>query len=118
MSGAAYAAVIAGVLGFAAGWQVSDWRHEATDAERAQQQQKADDAQAVRADSASASHEGVRDQLRTEFQIIYRDRDRVIEKPVYRNVCLDADGLRLVRSAIGKPSPTASQPAPAVSGPE
>ena len=118
MIGAAYAAVIAGVLGFAAGWQVNDWRHEAADSERAQHQQKADDAQAVRADSASASHEGVRDQLRTEFQIIYRDRDRVIEKPVFRNVCIDADGLRLIRAAVAKPPQAAGKPAPAVSGPE
>lgn len=87
-------------LGFAAGWQVNDWRHESADADRAQQQKKADEAQAVRADSAAASHEGLRDQLRTEFQIIYRDRDRVVEKPVFRNVCIDADGLKLLSSAI------------------
>lgn len=109
-----YAAIIAGVIGFAAGWQVNDWRHEAARAEQADQQREADRKQEAKLDAASASHEAVRENIRTEFQVIYRDRDRVVEKPVYRNVCLDADGLRLIKSAITKPAQPASEPAPAV----
>lgn len=111
---ALYAGIIAAVLGFAAGWQVNDWRHDAAEAERASQVKVAEDKQEAKADAASAGHEGVREQIRTEFQVIYRDRDRVVEKPVYRNVCLDADGLRLIKSAITKSAQPASEPAPAV----
>lgn len=109
-----YAAIVASVLGFAAGWQVNDWRHEAAGAEHASQVKASEDKQEAKADDASASHEGVREQIRTEFQIIYRDRDRVVEKPIYRNVCLDADGLRLVKRAIGGAAQSASEPTAAV----
>lgn len=113
---ALYAGIIAGVLGFAAGWQVNDWRHDAAEAERARQVKVAEDKQEAKADAASASHEGVREQIRTEYQVIYRDRDRVVEKPIYRNVCLDADGLRLVKRAISGPAAAAGEPAAAVPG--
>ncbi len=111
-----YAGIFAGVLGFAAGWQVNDWRHDAAEAEHARQAKVAEDKQEAKADEAAASHEGVREQIRTEFQVIYRDRDRVVEKPVYRNVCIDADGLRLLRAAVAKPAKASGEPAPTVPG--
>lgn len=43
-------------------------------------------------------------------QIIYRtitqQVDRVVERPVYRNVCLDDDGLRLINAAAAGKAPT------------
>ena len=40
----------------------------------------------------------------------------MVEKPVYRDVCFDDDGLRLIGAAISGHS-AASEPAPAVPGP-
>lgn len=34
------------------------------------------------------------------YRTIYRDVDRIVERPSYSNSCLDPDGLRLARSAI------------------
>ena len=100
-------------LGLTGGWKVQAWRWAASDAKRLASEQEAARAQAMRADKAAASFEAERADQRQAMQIIYRDVERVIEKPIYRNVCLDADGLRLIARAIA-PEPAASEPAPAV----
>lgn len=64
-------------------------------------------------DAAATGHETDKAQIRTQFKTIIKEVDRVVQKPVYLNVCLDDDGLRAARAAIG-PAPAASQPAPAV----
>ncbi|PXA89998.1 hypothetical protein DMC47_28095 [Nostoc sp. 3335mG] len=52
---------------------------------------------------------------------IYRETNTVTERPVYRNVCVDADGLRLIDRATaiangddpGEPAGPTGSPAPA-----
>ena len=56
-------------------------------------------AQVRRIDKASESYEGDRAASKTEFTTITKEVERVIEKPVYRNVCLDDDGLRQLERA-------------------
>lgn len=102
------------LLGFAGGWQVCDWRNGAAKADRVDRVIQAEKQQEVQVDQAATRYEQAREQVRAEFQIIYRDRDRVVEKPIYRNVCLDADGLRLIRRAITDQAESASEPSPAL----
>lgn len=64
-------------------------------------------------DVASAGHEADKEQIRTQFKTIIKEVDRVVQKPIYLNVCFDDDGLRAARAAIG-PAAAASQPAPAL----
>lgn len=109
-----YSATIAAVLSFASAWQIQNWRYEALDNERVQQAAAEKDANDKKADAAAESHEVAKDQVRSEFQIIYRDVNHVVEKPVYRNVCFDDDGLRLIRKATGKPDDASSEPAATV----
>lgn len=52
---------------------------------------------------------------------VYRETNTVSERPVYRNVCVDADGVRLIERAAaiangddpGEPARSAGEPAPA-----
>ena len=67
------------------------------------------------ADAGSAGHEMDRTRIRKEFMTITREAQRVVEKPVYRNVCLDDDGLRLLERAINGEA-AAGESASAVSG--
>lgn len=61
------------------------------------------------------------EERRAETEIIYRtikERvDHVVEKPIYRNICIDDDGLRELSAAISAANPAASQPKSAVSAP-
>jgi hypothetical protein len=58
-------------------------------------------------DDRAAAAETVRTNTVRE---ITREVPKIIERPVYRNSCLDADGLRLVASGVvaanGSPAPT------------
>lgn len=69
-----------------------------------------------RGDKAAVGHEADKIQIRTEFVTITREVEHVIERPVYRNMCFDDDGLRLLGNAIAG-RPAASQPTPAVPEP-
>ena len=101
--------------GFGAGWQVQAWRYTAAQVDQVAEQAQAVQQAASQADAAASGHEAAKERIRVEFQTVYRDVERVVEKPVYRDVCLDDDGMRVLSAAIA--GPTASEPASAVPGP-
>ena len=108
------AALLAGLaLGGTAGWQIQGWRRDSADAERVQAEARDAFRRAERADGAAVRHETTRAAIRAQQQIITREVERVVESPVYRDVCLDAGGLQLVAQAAAAAA-SASQPAPAV----
>lgn len=109
----AAAAIVAAALAAAGTWQVQNWRYGAKEADRLQLVAEQARHAARSADAAAAAHEADKATLRQRRQIITQEVDRVVEKPVYRDVCLDADGLRLITTAISATAP-ASQPAPAL----
>ena len=69
------------------------------------------------ANTAAVAYEKARETVRTEF-VTLRERVNVeVEKPVYRNICITADGLQQLADAAratgytgqpGKPLPAAS----------
>lgn len=70
---------------------------------------------------AQANYNDVAEQLevaKSERKVVYetitKTVDRIVDRPVYRNLCLDDDGLRNVNTALaGKPTgkPDAAMPA-------
>lgn len=62
------------------------------------------------ADEYEAGKAG-REQAQREVRI---ETQRIIERPVYRNVCLDADGVRVTASAVRAANGEPSEPAGAV----
>jgi len=38
--------------------------------------------------------------VQTKIQKVQNDVEKIVEKPIYRNVCLDDDGLRAANSAL------------------
>lgn len=111
----AVAAIVAGALAFAGAWKTQDWRYGAKEADRlaAVVEQKRINEKA--ADGAATGHETDKAKAKVQFRTIYQEVERVVEKPIYRNVCLDDDGLRLIATAIGA-KPSASQPETGVPG--
>lgn len=109
----AIAALVALVMGFTGAWKVQSWRFAAAEVARVEHEAEVRRLQARQADTAAGGHEGDRAQIKTEFQTIFSEVERVVEKPVYRDLCLDADGLRLIESATRGGAAT-GQPAPAL----
>jgi hypothetical protein len=112
-----YAAVAIGAAAAAAGgtWKVQDWRYGAKEAARLEAVHRDMRAAEKRVDTAAAEHEGDKREIIVQWKTITKEVDRVVEKPVYRDMCLDDDGMRVLREAIA-PTP-ASEPPGAVPGP-
>lgn len=116
---AAYVGAGAIVVGFGLGWLVHSWKTEAEEAERQQAAQELAREQQRMVNRASAQHEARREQREARERVVVKEVERVLEKPVYREFCLDDDGLRLLtediaasnaRRELGPPVPAASSP--------
>jgi len=109
----AAAAIAGAVIAGAVAWNVNGWRYEAKEAERLQHVAEQARKNERTADKGAAGHEADKARIRTEFITITEEVERVVQKPVYRDVCLDDDGLRILAGAITG-QPAAGQSAPAV----
>ena len=109
------AALLALALGFGTAWKTQEWRHGAKEAERLEQVAESKRINERAADGAATGHEKDKAKAKVQYRTIYQEVERVVQKPIYRNVCLDDDGVRLISNAIGA-KPAASEPASSVSG--
>ena len=79
-------------------------------------------ADAVQAAAVAANqHAEELEKARAQREIVYRtitqQVDKIVDRPVYRNVCLDDSGLRVINDALrGEASPDTGQPDAAVPG--
>lgn len=93
---AAYVGAAALVAGIGVGWTAANWRADAREAERVQAAQDLAREQQRMVSRAAAQFESQRTQRDARERVVVREVERVLEKPVYRNVCLDDDGLRIL----------------------
>lgn len=100
-------ALLVGAVAFTGGWKVQGWRNDARELERAQAQAEAFRKNERTADSASAGHEQDKTHEAARIRTIRTTVEKIVDRPVYRNICFDDDGLRALTSAI---QPGASQP--------
>ena len=113
------AAVLAAVAlaalaaGFTGGWKVQAWRWAAADGARAEAQVEQDRLQRRVADESAARHAAEVAAIAAQRRVLTKEIERVVEVPLYRNVCLDDSGLRLVEAAARGTDP-AGEPAPAL----
>jgi type II secretory pathway pseudopilin PulG len=103
---------VAGVLAGAAfgGWKLRDMRAAQEDAARTLAAAELQGKRAGQAGAAAGGHERDKERIRTEFVTITETVEHIIEKPIYRHVCLDADGLRALSQAIGARGAAAAEP--------
>lgn len=48
----------------------------------------------------SADYEQLKSEQRVKVETVTREVQKIIERPIYNNVCIDADGLRSINSLI------------------
>ena len=94
-------ALAALAMAFLGGWVVHGWQFDAQAKEALEKGIETADKRAVVADTASIGHEADKTKLRTQYVTITETVEKIIEKPIYSNVCFDADGLRELSAAIG-----------------
>lgn len=107
---------VAYAAGGTTAWKVQDWWYGSKEAERLQLVAEQARKNERKADAGAAGHEADKAGIKTQFITITKEAERVIlEKPMYRNVCLDDDGLRILARAIGGQR-APGEPAPALPG--
>lgn len=57
--------------------------------------------QSRRMAQASAKYQAEKKQREAEQEVQYVEVERIVEKPIYRNVCLDDDGVSQINRAAG-----------------
>lgn len=98
------------LVAFLAGWKVNGWRLAAEQAGIEEVRQAMIDAYRQEEAKAAAVLEQKLKELRANEKVIERERIKLVDRPVYSNECLDADGLQLIerartgKSDTGKPS--------------
>ncbi len=95
------------VAGFTGGWQINNWRHTASLVAERDTNQRAINAASQRESAIAAQLEKRLADLRANQTIIDRGVIREIQKPVYRVVCIQPDGLRYINAAAAGTSPPA-----------
>lgn len=66
--------------------------------------------EAKKANVASDTAEKVNAKDRVVYKTITQSVDKIVDRPIYRNICLDADGLREANSALARTLPDTGKP--------
>ena len=101
----AFMAATAATL-FGSGWAVKGWKDDAAAAAQELGRQETRDVFHEHEAAVAALLEDRLSKLSANKTTVEIQREKIIDRPVYRNFCLDDDGLRLVEAArVGAPAP-------------
>lgn len=111
----AAAALAALAVGFGAAWKTQDWRHDAMELARTERVAK-DLKRAVEVqDRAISDYIEEQRNAKPVYQRIMVEVDKIVDRPVYREQCFDADGMRQLDAALDgrDPEPDSGRAMPA-----
>lgn len=97
--------------GFIGGWQINSWRHAAALSAEREANQRAINAASQRESAISAQLEKRLADLHANQTVIDRGVIREIQKPVYRTVCIQPDGVRILNAAASGATDTTAESA-------
>jgi hypothetical protein len=106
---------LAGLLtGSVGAWKVQGWRQAALEHARQAQQQRDTQKRIDRVQEAAAGHEQFKAEEEIRYVTVTKVVTKLVDRPVYRNVCLDDDGRRMLNDYATGAVPGAGEPAAAV----
>ena len=98
--------VAALAIGFGGGWKINDWRWDAADKQRIEREAKKKNEQIETAQEVSAVVEKIRTVNEIRYRTVTVTLEKIVDRPVYLNQCIDDDGLRILNDQIsGNPNP-------------
>lgn len=98
----AAAALAGAAIAFGGAWKVQDWRYGAKEAARLSAAVQAEKARDKASYEAATTFEKGRTRVETVFNTITETVEVIVDRPVYRNVCLDPDGVQALRDAAAE----------------
>lgn len=93
------------------GYRYADGQHAKADLAAQQQRQEFIDLQRSHEAKVSETLEAKLAELSANEKVIEREKIKIVERPVYRNQCLDSDGVRLIEAARVGTAGDSSKPA-------
>lgn len=93
-------ALVALLMGFGGGWKTHSWKTASDEKDRLALVDKQKEENAAKVDTASAKFEGKSAEADVRERVVVKEVIRVVQKPVYRERCLDDDGMRILTSDI------------------
>lgn len=81
------------------GWSGRGWYEDSADLAELRGAQAAIDAAMKRESSIASALEVRLQELKANERVIEREKLKIVDRPVYRAECLDADGVRLINSS-------------------
>lgn len=108
----AYLIIVLAVLGTLStiAYKIHDAGYQQAKAECEQAAQAQRDKEQQQAHTAGSILETDNAKARVVYRTITKAVDRYIDRPVYRNVCLDSDGLSSVNAALREPGISPAEP--------
>lgn len=93
-----------------AGWKGYSMGYDSAKTECLEAAEATRKAEEKKSGSASIARESDREKTRIVYRTITQSVDKIVERPVYRNQCLDADGLQLGNAALSGALTSAREP--------
>ena len=93
-------ALVAFAAGAAGAWNVQSWRHDSAELERVERQAKDTFRNVERQDIAVGDYTKDQANAKVIYQRIVVEVDKIVERPVYRQTCLDDEGLGALNRAL------------------
>lgn len=103
-------AVVALVAALWLGWTAKGWQADALDLAGVRAAQIATDAANERGAVQARTLIETLERLKANEKTIYQQSVKLVDRPVYHSVCLDADGLRLINAAKNGTTPGGNAP--------
>ena len=94
------AAGVALVLAFGAGWGLRGLQIKAATVDQTKAQAQADVKQAQRTSTAVQQHAQTKTETEIRYVTTVKEVEKLVERPVYLERCMDDDGLRVLNAQI------------------
>ena len=91
---------VALVLAFGAGWWLRGLQVKAATVDQTKAQAQADVQQAQRTSEAVQTHAKVKTETEIRYVTVTREVEKLVERPVYLERCMDDDGLATLNAQI------------------
>ena len=99
------------VLAYGAGWWLRGLQTKAATVDQTKAQAQADVQQAQRTSEAVQIHAEKKTETEIRYVTVTREVEKLVERPVYLERCLDDDGLRALNAQIAGPDAQDTRPA-------
>lgn len=99
------------VLAFGAGWWLRGLQVKAATVDQTKTQAQADVQQAQRTSTAVQQHAQAKTETEIRYVTVTREVEKLVERPVYLERCMDDDGVRVLNAQILGTNPPGPGPA-------